>query len=167
MHLECHNRTISGPNYVTLLSSISRIESTFFLSLYELPLLSGVEYCLEHIVFLSPHPSPPRTMSPESHPLKEAPAHCFNFRTMFWCLKERLNTAPAPSFLAFSFFISSQIHRKEVNKKVTLSYGLQFVSGGENIGGLVVAFYTREPNALRKDGTCSANLAPAFLAPHV
>lgn len=42
MHLECHNRTISGSNYVTLLSPISGIENTFFLSLYELPLYLGL-----------------------------------------------------------------------------------------------------------------------------
>lgn len=135
MHLECHNRTISGPNYVTLLNSISRIENTFSLSLYELPLYLGLNIvwnltssCLPYLALtelcqkrdiLSEMPLPTSLISKQ----------CFGASRKV--SQGKLNAVPAPSFLAFSFFISSQSHRKEVNKKVTLSYGLQFVSRGE------------------------------------
>lgn len=96
MHLECHSRRISGPNYVTLLSSISRMENTLFLSLYQLPLSFGL-----NIVWNIPSSLLPILAFPElCHKRDTIP-------------EKPLPFSPISGFLAFSFFISPQIYSQK------------------------------------------------------
>lgn len=101
--MEGHNRMISGPNYVTWWSFISRTGNTFVLSLYKLPLHLGWDVVWN---ISSSHLIPARTVLPDRHPIREAAPRWSNFGTMFWCQGEfPKEDSKLPCSLCSAFFL--------------------------------------------------------------
>lgn len=116
--MEGHNRTVSGLNYVTWWSFISKTENTFVLSLYKLPLHLGLDAVWN---ISSSHLIPAcviRTVIPElcyqtdilserllpAGPILE---QCFGAKESF---PRKTQNCPALRALPFSFFTSPQTH---------------------------------------------------------
>lgn len=135
--MEGHNRTVSGPNYVTRWSFISRAENTFVLSLYKLPLHLGLDPVWN---ISSSHLIPARTVIRQTSYQRGC-----SLLVQFWnnvlmprkVSQGRLKIALLSVLCLFPLYITSNspIERRFV----ILSRGLQFVSRGEKRRGLVVA----------------------------
>lgn len=123
MLLECHNRTISGPNDVTLLSFISGIEHTIFLFLFWVPLHLGLNIIYAISSSHLPILTLPQLCQPEKHPTREAPGSILDIKS--WD-QRNLPGETQHSLLSVSWPFASLYHlkftfKKEVNKKVRIS----------------------------------------------